>query len=874
MRLRRLKKFAPHLIIFTALIATVVPTLGSQIISDLTPYLRLTSVLSKPEAVELEGMRIVDKKFEKDTVEFLNSYNPTRIDVEHNIWDIEGIYLQSEYAIYGKNSKNYYNSLVRVNEKIIRLENSPLPGSGQIPVVVEYTIREWTEITWLLDLKFDNRGDDTIIVPRANLTLNYLDDNLAKGWIGREYEIKGHERKIVEAYLVMKNDRFTETFINAFLLGIQLDLTLGFEAYILAEGQNGEPLLPIIYGIEMDFVLPGQSRGPPPFIHSITRAPVSANQPVKISVGGSDEGTGISNSTYIYYSIDGGASWDTALLKGPAWWSEYVGTLFPGSFPISSTLQEETYEGEIPPFPAGTQVLFKVYLEDYAANVDHVDKGNWVWSQTYSYVVPGSGELPEFTQKFNKIDEKSSTQRFMDYLELNGVSIDHFQKTRGIISDTYMANIDQISKFLYEHDVDEIYGIGMLLVYTNKASELLADSGVATGYLLDLLGVSFKDFFAYIVENIFLPTKGDATLLVENARDRFSEITVIDDIEGSIPEWSSSPSGTVVDEGSNRVKINGERIPNEDGKSLLWTLSAPANLSGDFSSAPRDLSKNDLVSFYIDYDNYTTLNGNLSVTLLDNNGREMTSKQISFEETAPTTWQEITLHLNEFTQDTGFNLGAIYQMNFTYNGTEGVGVYIDYIFGYSASSYDIHQYITHGRKVGTATGGQVKMTRFFGGSPMGPLAAIYQGSGMVTTPVETADPIIPDFSVDLGEMRRGRTSGWNFINLVATNGTYEYDYGKAPNHHVIGAATFLEYLGDRIPHERLCELFGVEMDEFDVEPFTAEEIYPYTQTLGALMVYIPLGAVAALAIILQVRRYRTRKKVEKIKKKYTKIKSR
>ena len=179
-------------------------------------------------------------------------------------------------------------------------------------------------------------------------------------------------------------------------------------AYIVLEGQNDEPMLPIIYSIGLDFPFPSASRGPPPFIHSITRGPVSRNNNVTISVSASDEGTGISDRTYIYYSINGGASWDQVLLTGGTWWNSYLGEPLGLYYPILSSIEPETYEGEIPGFPAGTEVLFKVYLEDYAANVDHVDKGNWLWSQTYSYIVPGIGELAEVTKQFNQKTEKAS----------------------------------------------------------------------------------------------------------------------------------------------------------------------------------------------------------------------------------------------------------------------------------------------------------------------------------------------------------------------------------------------------------------------------------------------------------------------------------
>jgi hypothetical protein len=505
MRLRRLKKFAPHIIILAALIGATVPTLGAQLLKEFTPTLNLIDVMSKPEAVSLEAMEIVDKSYEDEAVEPLISSND-EIYTTYPIWDINGIYKTDEYATI-RNPPNYYGPLVRVDDNRIDLSLSPitrpienepkqsqfvsvskeltfditqseddawnrydplprmdytadtlllggnnginnvnqrrfglrwnatipkeaiiteayvtftfaarnnyngfnirfqgfldgnttdfsdtserLVGTGstrpltsavnwlspampdvndtvqspdiktilqqvintpewegnysfgivifpyqgvaalagemiefwsydgalatgnpdyapqlyikwekapannysladfvdpdftierrlesidvsqlkgvigvwntsdninqnlydasqgdsftgdditlivrtpfenqtdvwvtyltnfEVPVVVDYVVHEWTTMTWVLGLEFDNRGDDTIVVPRANLTLNFLEETLGEGWISKEYKIKGHSSKEVKAYLVMENDRETATFITA-----------------------------------------------------------------------------------------------------------------------------------------------------------------------------------------------------------------------------------------------------------------------------------------------------------------------------------------------------------------------------------------------------------------------------------------------------------------------------------------------------------------------------------------------------------------------------------------------------------------------------------------------------------------------------------
>jgi len=75
-------------------------------------------------------------------------------------------------------------------------------------------------------------------------------------------------------------------------------------------------------------------------------------------------------------------------------------------------------------------------------------------------------------------------------------------------------------------------------------------------------------------------------------------------------------------------------------------------------------------------------------------------------------------------------------------------------------------------------------------------------------------------------------------------------------------------------YEKLCEILDTEIEEPDDDYVESEDIYPYTQNVGMLMVYIPLGGIVALATVVKVRRYRTGKKIEKIekiRKKYTNI---
>ncbi|MFX1452247.1 MAG: hypothetical protein ACFFCM_15525, partial [Promethearchaeota archaeon] len=816
-----------------------VPTLGSQALNELSPYLALSEELAKPEAIVADHMEIVDRTY---------------------------------------------------------VDDDPVKG--------------WETVTWEFLLKVTNRGDEEIILPAANVTLYYLDGVLGKGFISDKYEIEAGKSKMVNLYLIMENNRLSKTWFTALLLGEPLDLTAVFEPFILTEGENEQPFLPLNMVQELEFSFPRQSRGPAPFIHSITRYHVGSNQPVKISVSASDEGTGISNRTYIYYSIDGGSSWDKSLLIGGEWSNKYnfhydeygrPTGLLDGYYPIRSTLQPETYEGEIPGFSPGTSVLFKVYLEDYAGNHEHKKTANWVESQIYSYIVPSAGALPEFTAEFQQITEPSSTDKFFNYLELNGINIQNYLYINGIESNYLLNRMHLISEFFYYNDIDASYCFGMLNIDTEKGYEIMADSGISSGYLLQVFGLSIDDFFDYLVEHVFLPTKHD---LAKQAGRILNEMNVIDELELlSIPSWKpENSSDTATAEflaGPKRKNIGKDRVGDY---MLKWWIKTggPSSIGRDFSSNPIDLKKSDFLTFYLDYPvaQYERINGNISVILIDDKGRTMTSKQITFEndgsqlsQTIPL--QQITLELNskDFTKEPGFALRKIHQINFTYSGIENVQIFLDYISAYSSRAYNVHQYLMYDFGLSG-----LNMKKFLFGRPetyFEPAAFWSIAANLMMTSFQP-DDIITDWS--LKQYRKEvykRTAAWNFLDLVATdNGTLSLENGilgdlGVLNNHMTAANLIIEdrvmIVGQPYPaitflnrssinfYETLCLLLDTKIVVFDEEPIDKEDIYPYTQNVGMLMVYVPLGAVGALAIVLRVRQQRYKTKIKKIHTKYKKI---
>ncbi|MFX0187993.1 MAG: hypothetical protein ACFE8A_09670 [Candidatus Hodarchaeota archaeon] len=802
------------LIIFAALTAIALPMLAYSY-SKLTPVLNMTKAMVKPEAMTFDSMEIVE-------VEYVN-------DDPNNLWE---------------------------------------------------------SMTIKLGLKFHNKLEDPLIVPSANMTLNFLDEKLGDGWISKDYKVYGGKKEVIDAYLKVKNDRIWSAFLKAMLLGKPLALAAGFEAYILIEGPTGDEFFPLTFPTQLDFAFPAGEKGIPPFIWSIMRGPVSSNQPVSISVNATDKGTGISNRTYIKYSTNGGTSWVKTPLTGGNWtcyydgvplgYAEKTGVPWLGTirFPITSVKQQETYQGEIPGFSAGTTVLYKIYLEDYAGNIEHEKTANWVESQIYSYVVPSTTPLSEFYVEFSESLEETFLEKFMDYLEEKGIHIEHYLYLRGINQVTQRPFIAKLADYFYAHDVDSNYALGLLTVDMGFVTGILADSGVSAGNLLQLLDIDFDDFWDYVAHHIFLPTEQDLTLL---GKERFNEIMIIDDIQTGIgpPNWNVNASGSVSECTSNVLTLNGEKIPADlplgpgGSKSLNWTTSTPENLVRNFSSTPTRLSRNFFLTFYMDHEDtsYDLINGNISISFMDNSGRKMTSKKIQFANSSYGTWQEIALYINsiDFAIAPGFNFNEIHFMNFTYGGTQEASIYIDYICQYSPHNFEWHQIFTYNWKVRNFDFNHF-LDWIFQGTHWNPVFnwqwPLIKDMGM--------EPFPPSW-VPNPEPSWGRTSFWNFLKFIETNDPEKYktQYQVLPNHHLLAANLFIEWMGSKYFYEDLVAILDAEI-ETAPDPIEPEEIYPYTQNLVVMMVYIPLGVFGSFVVLKKLQLHQRKKKAIKIKNKHKK----
>ena len=458
--------------------------------------------------------------------------------VNADITNVIGVWNTSDHSfgnLYNESNGHSYNG------KIITFPTPVTPGktplwityeSEYASVIVEYSIKKWTSMIWRLDLLVKNTLSSSLTFPAANLSLNYLDGLLGNGWISEDTVIGPGQSGTVAINLLMDNDRTFQAFVQTMLLGLPLELAANFDAYILVEGLLNDPFLGIVFGTELGFPFPSGGGGTPPFIGSINRSKVSATNDVVVSVNASDlGGTGISNRTYLRYSTDSGNSWDQIHMTGGTWINSYMGADFADYFPIVSADQEETYVGVIPGgnMTAGTDVLWYVYLEDYAGNIEHIKPGNWVVSDNYSFTVPITGELEEeiFTAPVSEAGADFFST-FMGYLESYGVNINAYMYSLGINAATLIPLLGAMAGFFYDNDIDSNHAVGMLLINMDAGLGILADSGVAAGYLLNLFGITFDGLLEHIATHIFLPISDD---IYEMAAQSLQEIVVVDDME-------------------------------------------------------------------------------------------------------------------------------------------------------------------------------------------------------------------------------------------------------------------------------------------------------------------------------------------------------
>ncbi len=868
-----------------AIICAILLPMAIYAIFSLMPYLNLLPVMEEPGAMDLNNMSIVDREY-NFTIESQFSLSNTAIETNYQIWEISGIYLANEYPF--DNRTNFLGSNILITENQIDMTPNPLPNhnytnenqlsinttavstshkilavfgvwnttthlspnlynesagatffdktivfstpvpqantslwisyeSDQCPLVIEYYHKN---VTFEIDLELKNDHGNEIILPAANFTVNFLGDLLGKGWISQDYHITPYSSLVIPAYLRMKNTRIFTSFLSAMLIGYPLELKAYFDAFIRIRGSLIDiPFFQITYPTVLDFPLPETGAGSPPFITFINRSTVSPNQPVQITVNATDIGTGISNRTYVEYSFNG-SSWVNVTMSPGIWVDSYLGAPLPNFYPIPSTEGNDTYRAQIPGAPPGTNVSFKVYLEDYAGNIDHAKTANWIESEVYSYTVPSVGSLPEFTKTFGREVVISFFTRFFNYLDANGFNLMNYLVLQGINvlpSLTLLQRLGEMSDLLYNNDVDADYVVGVMFSSFDKAVDIMADSGVSMGALLDIFGLDFDLLSNYLMDHIHLPLESNSSYSAIQTAQTFS---VLDDIEGTVViDWIRSGGENITESSTHILTINAEAI---GSKSMNWTASTPENLTRDLGMNTIPINQDDILTFWLDYTNYSALNGELSLVLIDNESNYMSSNPITFENTTFGTWSEIKLYLNStsFTIDPNFNFDSIQKIQFSYMGSDSVDIFLDYICVYSPSTYAAHLYFLNDLKLTN-----LRIRQF------------------LTSYADIMNErIIPltDWNTN-----NGRTSYWNYVNLVAT--------GNDTNYHNAAAGLLLEDIG--VPN--FFKVYSNLINGTFLPPgsfLLDTDIYPYSDSILLIMLYLGLAYVSYQAIKKELRK--------------------
>lgn len=751
------------------------------------------------------------------TNELQKSYTTTKVNTTHHILAVYGVWNTSDHGFpnhYNASAGGSFNGITITLSTPVSQPNTTLwidYQSDQVPLIIEYYHKNWTYCIFQIDLALTNKYDKEMILPAANFTLNFLADLLGTGWISQDYSIAPKSTVSIPAYLRIKNSRFFETFLTAMLMGYPLDLKANFEAFIRINGLlYNLPFFQITFPTTLNFPLPTSEGGAPPYITFVNRSSVSANQPVTITINASDAGTGISNRTYLRYSIDNGIIWNNVTMTGGLWVNTYLTSFFTNYYPIPSTEGNETYQAQIPGFPAGQTVLFKIYLEDYAGNVDHVKIANWMESEIYTYTVPSSTPLPEFTETLIPVVGSSFFTTFFNYLAAKGLNLDNFLVSQGIdvFPDlTLLTKLGEMSDFFYAHDVDIDYMLGLFFVSFNKAVSIMEDSGVSIGDLISIFGIDFKILGDFLIDSLQLPLNDDLTTL---AGEMFQRIVLLDDMDGNVTNWVLDASGTVSGSPSIKLTINGENI---GSKSLNWTVTGPENLTYNYGNNIISTAVNNVFSFWINQSNYIALNNYLSINLIDTQNISIQSRVISFTADSDRTWQEISLFLNstDFTIPTGFNFSTIQKVQISYNGSSIAKIYLDDLGIYSPTAYNAQAYFLYDLKLTN-----LQINEFL----------LYSFVDI------NAEAIIPDIDWIAND---NRTSYWNYLSLLAT--------GNDTNSHSTAANMLLAEMGVPNSYNRLVGSVTGQIIPAGAAIMTTD-LYPYTSAILTILLYLGLAYVA------------------------------
>ena len=384
--------------------------------------------------------------------------------------------------------------------------------------------RDEESITLRLDLSIDNtQSASALLFPAINVSFNFGSSPLGVGWIAEEVTIPARKAGLVPIYAKMNSgDVFNQFFMNILAGGLSLSMSSA-DIYLILDTFGGTPggVLSITLpgGIPIpDMSLGGDASAFAPFIHSVFRDDVSANNSVEILVNATDKGNGL-DEVILSYSIDSGAWVNVSMTGIPhkrlmGGDSTLLGSLmemFFAGYPestIETTWLNCILNATIPGADIGSTIRYRVYVIDVVNN---------------TVIAPSS--TPDSTIRTETTD---ITNQYFSYT-VGSSTIDNF--TAIWVEETGSAGDDLMTGLMGDLDASGINLEGMIMESSDTLAGLV-NLDFTSGIDLDEISIILTDLF-----NSLMP------LFLELDENNVNPIEVLDQMlgmSGGMPAVDSS----------------------------------------------------------------------------------------------------------------------------------------------------------------------------------------------------------------------------------------------------------------------------------------------------------------------------------------------
>ena len=440
-----------------------------------------------------------------------------------------------------------------------------------------------------------------------------------------------------------------------------------------------------------------------------------------------------------------------------------------------------------------------------------------------------SPQAAQETPESEEVDDRDFGTKIFDYIESNGVPLMYFLKYSGVnLGVVIEQKLDDIIGFLYSNNVDSNYFIGTLLSSFDMSLNLIADSGLAIGDLVGVLGLDIPSFFKFAVDNLFMPTVNE---IKDYGKEIFEGIQIVDDMDVNIlSRWSHDSSGSLAVSTSNLLNVNGGEIGEA---SLNWDItSSGAKIQSTLSSTPK-AKQDDILSFWLTYFplGFATLNQKLVLKLTDGASTTIVSDNFEIEPINNLgEWQELSVILNttSFSSASGFNWNDIKTIALEYSGSGLQSLYIDYFSIFSPKNFKHNVYFNKALKLSNH---DIEYT----------LKAEFTDITEIEFPI--GSPIVKENGsafVSDWNLNANRTPYYNYLDLLSTE-TGNFNSSEATNYHINGAVLILRDAGAIAPYETMLMMIDANYYEGHLEvPVSDSDLYRYVNSFFLFLIGVPL----------------------------------